>query len=149
MSLYVTKAHPNPIGKDRLSYQAPSNEKLNEEWVEFTNTSNQAVDLQGTAVQHRTFNQRCDKTGYDELMSFKGQLQPVNSVRVHTGSGTPWQEGAVWHFYAGRRNFAWNNDCGDQVVLTRASTTLDWAEYDPNPSEGVVLKRLPHTNKLR
>lgn len=148
MPFYVTKAHPNPQGKDKPAYQAPSNDKLNQEWVEFKNISNAAVKLDGVTLHHLTFDGSCNKTGEDQLMSFQGELQSGYSIRAHTGSGTTYLEGTIYHLYAGRSNYAWNNACGDRATVKIAGKINDWAYYDPNPSEDVVLLRVTNTNKL-
>jgi hypothetical protein len=146
--LVVTRALPNPAGKDRTAGRA-TNEQLNNEWAEFANTAVQPRDLEGVALSHYTFSPICARTGEDRLMSFTGTLKPGHSVRVHTGSGEAWTEGTIRHLYAGRGNYAWNNSCGDTAVLrSRAGDVLDYASYDPQPPEGRVLNRIPATPKL-
>lgn len=147
-NLLVTCALPNPAGKDRSAGRA-SNEQLNNEWAEFATVGERAVDLKGVALCHYTFNQSCGRTGEDQLMSFTGQVALGHSVRVHTGRGEPWTEGTVRHLYAGRGNYAWNNVCGDTVVLRGDQRqVLDYASYDRQPPEGHVVGRVPGTNKL-
>ena len=148
MPLYVTKAHPNPVGKDKPRYQPPNNDKLNEEWIEFANNGSQTVAMDGVSLHDRTYDAHCKSTGERQLQSYTGTLAPGNTVRVHTGSGTSYDTGTVRHLYLGESNFVWNNGCGDQVILRRNTTLVDWAGYDPNPAEGVILARKPGTNKL-
>ena len=78
-------------------------------------------------------------------MTFTNALEPGHSIRVHTGSGQVRSDGALWHLYAGRGNFIWNNACGDTAVLRAADGggVIDWASYDPRPGEGAVVERLP------
>ena len=147
--LLVTHALPNPAGKDRRYPMQPSDDQLNAEWVEFANASGRALALEDVTMSHYTFNQACRQTGEDCLTTFSGTLYPGWSIRLHTGSGTPWDEGATRHLFAGRRNYAWNNACGDTAVLRGPRRdVLDWASYDPQPPDGVMLNRVPGTNKL-
>jgi hypothetical protein len=148
MPFYITQAHPNPVGKDKAAHQSPTNEKLNQEWIEFANIKNENADLTRLTLHHRTFNNSCQVTGSNQLMSFKGTLSSGHSIRVHTGTGSVYQEGTVWHLFAGKGNFVWNNRCGDTVILQLGDSINDHASYDPNPAEGVVLKRIRGTNKL-
>jgi predicted extracellular nuclease len=148
--LTITRAVPNPAGKDRTASNMVRNEQLNNEWIEFANTSQRTLSLDGIALSHYTFEKSCSKTGEDGLAVFNGSLQAGYSIRVHTGTGTAWDEGSIRHLYAARGNFAWNNRCGDTSVLRNSrGEVVDWATYDPNPPEGVVLNRVPGTNKLQ
>ena len=147
--LYLTLALPNPTGKDRSRYGAPSNTQLNTDWVEFANMRNNTLDMSGVALCHYTFNDRCLKTGEDQLTTFNGELSAGYSIRVHSGSGQPSWEGTVRHLYLNRANYAWNNTCGDTAVLRNAASTLvDWASYDPNPADGQILRRQQGTNRF-
>jgi hypothetical protein len=147
-SLYVTRAHPNPIGKDKLRWDPPSNEKLNEEWVEFRNITVSKLQLAGVSLHDNTYDSNCSSTGERQLTPFTGELESGGSVCVHTGAGQNSFDGDVHHLYLGRQNFVWNNRCGDRVVLRVNGDLLDWAYYDPNPPEGGVLRRREGTNKL-
>lgn len=148
MSLYVTKAHPNPAGKDKSRLQPPDNEKLNEEWIEFTNNGTQTEDMTGVSLHDRTYDDRCNSTGERKLQTYRGSLAPGHSLRIHSGSGTAIDSGALRHLYLDERNFVWNNRCGDQVILRKNTSLVDWAAYDPNPAEGQTLTRKTGTNKL-
>jgi len=144
----VTRALPNPYGKDRSpSYGAP-NQQLNGEWIEFANATRQILSLDGLTMSHYTFNFRCEQSGEDVLTSFSGQLGVGKSIRVHTGTGNGYWEGDVFHFFLGRSNYAWNNQCGDTVILRRPNSLIDWASYRTNPPEGAVLVRVPNENRL-
>lgn len=147
--LYITTVTPNPAGKDRTPANQVTNTQLNGEWLEFQNTSQRALSLDGVSLCHYTFDNFCRKTGEDILTGFHGSLAAGRRMRVHTGSGQPWPEGTIHHVYVGRSNFAWNNRCGDTALLRHsAGHNIDWAGYDPNPGEGAVLLRVPNTNKL-
>ena len=147
--LVVTRGLPNPAGKDRLSPYAPSDEQLNGEWIEFANPGDAAVPLTDVSINHYTFDRGCTKTGEDRLMTFAGALAVGRSVRIHTGRGEPWDEGTIRHLYAARGNYVWNNVCGDTAVLRNGrGEWIDWASYEPQPPEGIVLNRIPGTNKL-
>lgn len=148
MPFYITQAHPNPVGKDKPAHQGATNDKLNQEWVEFKNIKTADAPLEQLSLRHRTFDSRCQATGTDLLMTLKGILKSGYSIRVHTGSGTAYQDGTLWHLFAGKNNFVWNNKCGDTVILMLAGNVNDQASYDSNPAEGVVLKRISGTNKL-
>lgn len=146
-SLYLTRIQPNPPGRDRTRYSAPTNQQLNEEMVEFVATTER--DLTGDELWHLTFSsQGCTNTGTDRLAKFESvKLSRGDRVMVHTGSGQNGWNGSTYHVYLGRRNYAWNNDCGDRASLAYNGTTIDWAQYDPNPREG-LLKRIDNTNKF-
>lgn len=147
--LYITFAQPNPKGKDRPPFTGPTNDQLNEEWVEFTNPNLVSVSLEGVGLRDYTFDRTCRKTGERRLTTFSGSLSSKYSVRVHTGAGQPWDEGTRRHLYLNEGNYVWNNACGDTALLRYPSGGLiDWAQYAPNPPEG-VLRRVPDTNELR
>jgi hypothetical protein len=148
--LTVTRALPNPAGKDRTPNNQVTNQQLNGEWMEFANTTPYSIALQDFQLLHYTFDRGCQKTGEDLVMSFTGNLAAGHSVRVHSGSGTPYTESTIRHLFVNGGNFIWNNRCGDTAVLRNAARTLvDWANYEANPPEGVVLNRVPGTNRLR
>jgi len=146
--LTITRALPNPNGKDRTPGYQVTTQQLNGEWVEFANTAGQSLNLQGLTLYHYTFDRVCSKTGEDSLTSFTGTLNPGQSIRVHAGSGNGYWEGVVFHFFLGKGNFIWNNRCGDTVVLRAGNDLVDWATYDRNPAEGGVLLRVPGQNRL-
>lgn len=147
--LEISRALPNPAGKDRTPANRITNEQLNGEWIQFRNTTQKALSIDGVTISHHTFNAYCQMTDEDQLTSFTGPMPAGSSIRLHTGTGQPSDEGSLRHLYLGRGNFVWNNDCGDTAVLKVASGgVIDRASYDPNPPEGVVLNRIPGTERL-
>jgi hypothetical protein len=147
--LTITRALPNPAGKDRTPAHLVTNQQLNGEWMEFGNTSERVLQLEDVTLSDYTFDHGCQKTGEAVVMAFTGGLRPGYSVRVHTGTGTPADEGTIRHLYAGRGDFVWNNRCGDTGVLrNNRGEVVDYAAYDPNPPDGCVLNRLLGTNKM-
>lgn len=146
--LYITMALPNPAGKDRQAGSAPNNNQLNGEWIEFANVSGKNLSMDGVHLDHTTFGAYCHKTGEETLTTFNNTMQAGTSIRVHSGSGQPSWEGTIRHLYLARNNYAWNNRCGDTAYLRTENGTIDRAGYDPNAGEGVVLRRIPNTNKL-
>jgi hypothetical protein len=146
--LLLTRVLPNPPGKDR-TFGRPSNDQLNAERIEFKNTTERSLSLEAVSIFHFTFDRSCVKTGEDRLTTFRGTLNPGWTIRLHTGSGTAWDEGHLTHLYIGRANYAWNNVCGDTAALRNSHGSLvDWAAYGANPPEGVILNRVPGTNKF-
>jgi len=146
-SLLVTFALPNPPGKDR-SASGTSNDQLNGEWVEFRNDDSQTFELEPVSLIHQTYDQQCRTTGTDAVTGFKGALESGKSIRVHTGTGTGFWDGDVFHLFLNRKNYIWNNRCGDTVTLQLGSAVIDMAAYGNNPPEGATLKRTPGTNWL-
>ena len=147
--LTITRVLPNPYGKDRTPSHQVTNQQLNGEWVEFANTYGARLTLEGLTLDHYTFDNGCTKTGEDRATTFGGVLEAGQAMRVHTGTGTPSVEGPVIHAFLGRGNFIWNNRCGDTPVLRAGDTLVDWAYYNPGPTEGAVLQRVVGTNELR
>lgn len=147
--LYIFQALPNPAGKDRPSYGSPTNAQLNGEWIEFANTSGKELSLAGVQLLHQTFDHHCQRTGEEVVTTLQGNIVAGCSIRVHTGSGEGAWEGSVFHLYLRRSSYIWNNACGDTAVLATNGGRIDWAYYNPNPSEGRVLQRVSGTNELR
>lgn len=146
-NVLVTFAHPNPAGKDR-SASGVTNNQLNGEWVEFRNTSYQTLSLSGLTLVHQTYNQSCQRTGYDVLTPFSGTLGVGQSIRVHTGTCQGYQDGNITHLFLNRGNYVWNNRCGDSVILQSGTNVVDWAAYGNNPPEGKILARVTGQNWL-
>jgi len=132
----ITRALPNPSGKDRTPSHQVTNQQLNGEWVQFANTAGQVVNLLGLSLHHYTFDRACSKTGEDIVTPFTGTLDSGQSIRVHTGTGNRQWEGSVFHFYLGKGNFIWNNLCGDTVVLRAGADLADFPDYTELGDEG-------------
>ena len=147
--LLITRALPNPAGKDRNPAHRASNDQLNAEWIEFRNDTDKTITIDGVTIGHQTFNDFCQRMREDELTTFRGSMASRSSIRLHTGVGEPADEGIIRHLYLNRSNYVWNNRCGDTAVLRVASGGLiDQASYEPKPPEGAVLNRVPGTNRL-
>ena len=147
--LLITRALPNPTGKDRTPGHLVNNDQLNGEWIEFQNTTQKTLTIDGVSIAHHTFNAYCQNTGEDRLTTFTGAMPVGSFIRLHTGIGEPWEDGAIRHLYLNRRNFVWNNGCGDTGVLrVAAGGLIDRATYERNPAEGEVLNRVPGTDRL-
>ncbi|KRD17936.1 lamin tail domain-containing protein [Streptomyces sp. Root264] len=85
-----------------VQYDSPgrddrSNRSLNKEWVELTNTSRSAVNLDGWVLR--------DESGYRYTFD-NYRLAGRATVRVHTGVGRDTRT----DLYQGRRAYVWNND---------------------------------------
>lgn len=140
--LYVTRAVPNPRGKDRPPSQGPTNAQLNGEWIEFRNDARTTLSIEGVTVQHHTFDSYCRKSGQEEVTGFTGSLEPGQSIRLHSGTGNPSWEGTILHLFVNSRWYLWNNRCGDRVIILNArGDWIDWADYAPEPGEGALLQR--------
>lgn len=147
--LVITRALPNPMGKDRTPAHLVTNEQLNGEWIEFTNDGGRRLSIDGCSIHHKTFTSACVNTGSDQVTTFKGVMEIGESIRLHTGTGEPWNEGSLWHLYVGSRNYIWNNKCGDTAELrAKDGGRIDKASYAPNQREGAVLRRVPNTEWL-
>lgn len=144
--LYITAAQPNPPGRDVVRPGYATDHILNQEWIEFE--ARQARNLIGDRLSHFTFDDACRRIGSSELLRFdSGQLAAGQKIRVHTGRGSPYWEGATYHMFLNRSWFVWNNRCGDRASLTYDQRVIDSAYYEPSPPEG-ALARLPGTDRL-
>jgi len=150
-TLRVVQLKPNPIGKDRDRFGAPSPAQLGAEWVDFKNTGAVAVDLQNVRLYHVAYAPGELYGHWEEIMSFQGSLPRGQVVRVHSGQTRDISVlrredllGADYHLFTGRDAYAWNNQKGDTAALSDGSVSnlIDRASYDPKPPEGVVLVRI-------
>jgi Lamin Tail Domain len=146
--LSVTRALPNPIGRDRSPSNQSLSEQLTNEWIEFANASTKRLSLEQVVLAHFTFDRSCSKIGEETVTGFSGVLEVGQSMRVHTGAGKNSVEESIIHVFLSRGNFIWNNDCGDTVVLRVGNNLLDSASYERKPREGAILERVPGTNVL-
>ena len=150
-TLLVSKAKPNPVGKDRTRTGGASSVQLAGEWVDIKNTGNAGASLGGVGLYHKAYS--TDGTWKWELVVMLPAtftLPAGETLRVHSGSGpvSVLREedkiGCQWHMFTHRDNYVWNNDYGDTALLwvPADKTTIDSASYDPYPPEGVVLVRV-------
>ncbi len=142
--LYIVAAQPNPPGRDS-SYGRTTNDRLNEEWLEFR--ALQDRNLIGDVLTNLTFNERCQRTGVQELLRFTDHLKSGQHVRVHTGRGTPGWVGNTYHMYLNREWFVWNNACGDRATLAYEARVIDSAFYRALVPEGQLV-RVQGTDEL-
>lgn len=149
------RAKPNPVGKDRVSGY-PQQQQLLGEWVDLQNTGDGSVRLSTLNLCHVQFSNQGvpeDKptiywTGKDGEVLNPGQI-----LRVHTGKSAHASamayndaQGVNLHAFAEEGNFVLNNNYGDIISVWWKDKDNKWyredvASYDPNPPEGVVLKR--------
>jgi hypothetical protein len=149
-NLQTLQLKPNPSGKDRSRYGGASATQLGAEWVDVKNISSSSVDLTGVKLCHIAYSVGSNRGQWDEVIGFRGTLGAGNVIRVHSGSGPESflrdedKRGVDHHLFTNRDNYVWNNDHGDCSALFQGncSEPFDKACYDPNPPEGVVLKRV-------
>lgn len=65
----VVRAQPNPPGKDTIWRGQASNERLNEEWIEFEAVAGDR-NIVGDEVYHLTFADTCTITGEANIVRF-------------------------------------------------------------------------------
>lgn len=144
--LQIVAAQPNPPGRDTLRPGMATNQKLNEEWVEFAAQSSRS--LIGDVLRHETYDQWCNRTGTADLCKFGSvQLQTGQRVRVCSGRGSDQWVGTTLFVFLNRDWFVWNNGCGDRATLLYQGTIIDSARYAARPPEG-VLYRVSGTDRL-
>jgi micrococcal nuclease len=93
----VTEIHEDAVGNDH--------ENLNDEYVEFTNTGDETLDLSGWTVS--------DEADHSYVFPDGFALGPGESVTLYTGSGTDGDTELYW----GSGSAIWNN-AGDTIVVT-------------------------------
>jgi len=151
LRLYITKAKPNPAGKDRSGGNI-SSQQLAGEWVDFQNTGDQPYLLDNVHLQHIAYTAQYPVNGqWEEACDFSGTLPVGEIVRVHSGGSTPLDQlriedrlGAHHHVFTGK-SYIWNNSRPDTARLVLEingqTTELDKASYSANPPEGRILVR--------
>ncbi len=153
--IQVTRAKPNPAGKDK-SHGYPIPEQLLAEWVDLKNVGDAAVNLSTLHLADAQFGHAC-QLHKEAQIYWNGPssvvLQTGETVRVHTGREVDaWRmqqedrSGANYHSFANRGSFVLNNDCGDILSVWWQGQDQQWhredaASYDPYPPEGQVLQR--------
>lgn len=147
--LQITKAKPNPLGKDKYGSLSP-NSQLVGEWIDIKNITSISLDMSGVKVYDHTFSNVCGDQGRREIFCFSHfVLMPGKVVRIHSGNEVPLSQlslvdslGADIHAYTGYK-YAWNNVCGDVAeLLTSGGVQLDKTSYGARPVEGKVLRRI-------
>ncbi|WSQ06358.1 lamin tail domain-containing protein [Streptomyces sp. NBC_01231] len=96
------RPHHPKVEISAVQYDSPgrddrSNRSLNKEWVELTNTTRHAVNLDGWTLK--------DDSGYTYTFDHY-RLAGRASVRVHTGEGRDTRT----DLFQDRRAYVWNND---------------------------------------
>ena len=145
--LKITKAKPNPVGKDRFPGDIPA-AQLGAEWVEFENDGDEPFILNNVAeLNHWAYTSVGER--WEPIITFDLVLGVGESARVHSGAG-PLELlrsedilGADYHFFTGK-GYVWNNDRMDKPALwnLEASEWIDTTFYDAYPPEGTVLRRV-------
>lgn len=153
--IQITRAKPNPAGKDK-SRGTPIPAQLLGEWVDLKNIGDGSVSFSTLHLANSEFSHNCTITKQAAIYwtGVSGQLSPGEIVRVHTGRSydshlmaTDDKLGVNYHAYAERGSFVLNNDCGDNLSVWWKSSDGKWnqddvASYDPNPPEGEILQRV-------
>jgi hypothetical protein len=147
-SLQITRAKPNPRGKDRTR-AGTTVAQLAAEWIDIKNTSHTGVLLTGVDLYHKAYSPD-GSSQWEKVVSLSGVLPGGNTLRVHAGQVRPISVisnedilGAEYHNFTGRDEYVWNNREGDHPGLWIPATKewVDLTSYDPNPPEGAVLVR--------
>lgn len=152
MNLTVTKAKPNPSGKDRIGRTLTHPTQLAGEWVDIKNTGTLAVSLANLELYHIAYT---GPTTWDWncVMTFSGGLPAGRTLRIHSGDPIPETQmnpvdriGADYHLFTGR-DYVWNNDRSDKPSIWNkaARVWIDQAEYRANPGEGRILNRVANS----
>lgn len=154
--ILIYRAKPNPAGKDRVSGY-PQQQQLLGEWVDLQNTGDAAVNLSTLNLCHVQFSNQGvpeDKPTIYWTGKYGEVLNPGQVLRVHTGKSEHAgsmayndAQGVHLHAFAEKGNFVLNNNYGDVISVWWKGQDGKWnkedaAGYDPNPPEGVILKRV-------
>ncbi|MEU7429167.1 lamin tail domain-containing protein [Streptomyces sp. NPDC040750] len=109
--VYISDVQYNSPGRDDRS-----NRSLNGEWVELTNDSRRAVNLDGWTLT--------DEDGHTYTFDHY-QLNGRASVRVHTGNGRDTRT----DLYQDRRNYVWDNNSDTATLRTYRGRFVDEASW--------------------
>jgi hypothetical protein len=148
-NLYISKAKPNPAGKDRYAVDIP-NRQLAGEWVDFVNNSSRGISLDSIVLYHMAYTASHPNGEWAKVMDFSGVLQPNEVVRVHSGGKVDLSvlnpvdiAGATYHLFTGK-GYVWNNSKPDTAGLWNKSTEqwIDKASYTAYSPEGKILVRV-------
>lgn len=151
MPLTITKAKPNPSGKDRIGRTLTPAPQLAGEWVDIKNTGTSAVSFGSLALYHIAYTGLTSQ--WEMVTDFTGELGAGQTVRVHSGDKIPLAQmhpvdvaGADYHVFTGK-DYVWNNNRLDKPsILNKVTKTwIDQAEYRANPGEGRILTRVANS----
>jgi hypothetical protein len=152
--LTITRAKPNPIGRDRTVFGAPKIQ-LAAEWIDIANTSGTPLDI-GTGVQ--ILNIAYDPGGtnprwklvYEFNFGDKNRLPIGYIIRLHSGPVIPLsdmrpedRDGVHFHLFTNKNNYVWNNKLPDQPCIYDSvnKITVDEARYSAPVPNGKILVR--------
>lgn len=87
---------------------------------------------------------------WEVVRQLSGVLPAGKILRIHSGKGPHGvvrdedKAGSDYYFFTEESRYIWNNDYGDASLLWIPVTrkTIDQADYDSYPPEGVVLQRV-------
>jgi hypothetical protein len=149
MSLLITKAKPNPAGKDRVGQFFTPATQLAAEWVDFQNITATPINITGVQMYHLAYLQN-GSTEWELAIELSGTIQSGEIVRVHSGNPIPLaqmnyedQTGANYHVFTGK-NYIWNNHRIDRPGLWYKPNRqwIDQTDYDAPVGEGRILQRI-------
>ncbi|MFF9819862.1 lamin tail domain-containing protein [Streptomyces sp. NPDC014006] len=111
-----------------VQYDSPgrddrSNRSLNAEWVEITNSTRRAVNLDGWTLS--------DEDGHTYTFHHY-RLDGRSTVRVHTGEGRD----ARHDVFQDRRNYVWNNDRDTATLRNDRGRFIDDYSWGPQHRGG-------------
>ncbi|MGW2820365.1 lamin tail domain-containing protein [Streptomyces sp. NPDC001443] len=110
----ITDVQADSPGRDERS-----NHSLNKEWVELTNSTRQAVDLDGWTL----------RDDFGRTYTFHHyRLDGRDTVRIHTGQGRDTRT----DLYQDRRHHVWDNDRGTLTLRDNRGRFVDdesWGRY--------------------
>lgn len=148
-NVQTVRLKPNPSGKDRTRRGGATATQLGGELADIQNVSDKPVTMDNVTLEHVAYSADGRTTKWEQVMSFKGTMQPKQVVRIHAGGGPETallpedKNGADVHLFTGGY-YTWNNDRSDcaGLFVTGQSQPFDKACYAANPPEGAVLKRV-------
>lgn len=149
MPISISKAKPNPSGKDRIGRTLTPPAQLAGEWVDIKNTGTTAVSFANLELYHIAYTGLASSE-WELVMGFTGELPAGQTVRIHSGDKIPLAQmhpvdiaGADHHVFTGK-NYVWNNDRIDKPSVWNKVTKawVDQTVYSANPGEGRILTRV-------
>ncbi|MFE6133411.1 lamin tail domain-containing protein [Streptomyces sp. NPDC056437] len=103
----ISRVQADSLGRDN-----GSNRSLNAEWVEITNNTRRAVNLDGWTLRDRDGN----RYRFDDV-----RLQGRSSVRIHTGSGRDTRS----DLFQDRSRYVWDNHSDTATLRDDRGRTVD------------------------